>query len=228
MIWIWRLKIKMKRTMRAGKVLFLMLCLCAMGLTACGEKTQTQEGESESTVSSISVNKDGSISSRIVEDFAESYYDAGGLKSMIESAIADYKAEDSTAQITLKSCKAGDGNVNVLIEFADYKSYSGFNGENFFAGTIQAANQAGFDLNVTLQAASEKSEKTSVSKPELLGMGDSNIVILETGQTDGEGTQKIRVNCFGDILYVGDGVTTVGKKSADVAFTGGYGIIVFK
>lgn len=226
MIWIWRLKNTMKRTIRVGKFLILMLCFGMFGLTACGERTD--EDISGSTVSSITVNKDGSISSSIVEDFGESYYDVGGLKSMIESAIADYKADDSTAQVSLKTCKAADDSVNVLLEFADYKSYSGFNGENFFAGTIQSANQAGFDLNVTLQAVSEKSEQTSVSKPELLGMGDSHIVILETAADEGEGTGSVRINCFDDILYVGEGVTTVGKKSADVAFTGGYGIIVFK
>lgn len=213
--------------MRVGKALFLVLCFCMASLTACGEKAQ-EGGVSESTISSISVNKDGSISSKIVEDFGESYYDAGGLKSMIESAIADYKAEDSTAQVKLKSCEASGGNVNVLMEFADYKSYSGFNGESFFAGTIQEANFAGFDLNITLQAVSDKADKTSISKPELLGMGDSHIVILESEQADGEDVQTIRVNCFGDILYVGDGVTAVGKKSADVAFADGYGVIVFK
>lgn len=216
----------MKRTMRVGKILILMLCFCVSGLTACGEKTE--ESVSESTVSSISVNKDGSISSIIVEDFGETYYDAAGLKSMIESAITDYKAEDFTAQVTLKSCKAANDTVTVQMDFGDYKSYAGFNGENFFAGTIQGANQAGFDLNVTLQAVSDKAEKTSVSKPELLAMGDSHIVILETAEADSEANQSMRINCFDDILYVGEGVTAVGKKSADMTLTGGYGIIVFK
>lgn len=220
-------EMKMKKSMRAGKTLFLIVCFCVMGLTACGEKTQESTGE-EAAVSSISVNKDGSISSRIVEDFGESYYDAGGLKTMIESAIADYKGQDSTAQVTLKKCEASDGSVNVLMEFADYKSYAGFNGENFFAGTIQAANQAGFDLNVTLQAVSDNADLTSVSKPELLGMGDNHIVIFEAAGTDGAEAQPMRINCFDEILYAGEGVVAVGKKSADVTVSGGYGMIVFK
>lgn len=221
----------MKKTMRVWRtVLFFALCFCVTGLTACGEKTQKGDSGSseEAKVSSISVNKDGSISSRIIEDFGESYYDAGGLKSMIESAISDYKAADAAAKINLKKCKAANGSVTVEMEFGSYEDYSGFNDERFFAGTIQAANQAGFDLNITLQAVNDKADKTSVSKPELLGMGDSHIVILELPEAGEEELDPMRVNCFGDILYAGEGVTTVGKKSADVKASGGSAIIVFK
>ena len=66
----------------------------------------------------------------------------------------------------------------------------------------------------------------STVKPELLGMGDNHIVIeiIENA----EAADLIRVNCFDEILYISDGVTAVGKKSADVSLTDGYRIIVFK
>jgi hypothetical protein len=38
----------------------------------------------------------------------------------------------------------------------------------------------------------------------------------------------MRINCYGEILYVGEGVTAVGKKSADVTGSGGYGMLVFQ
>lgn len=220
----------MKKFMRVGKAVLLVLCLCMLGLTACGEKTEESIVDSaESAISTISVKKDGSISTQIVEDFGESYYDETGLKSMIETSIAEYKAEDATAQITLKSCKVAEGVANVLMEFGDYKAYAGYNGEHFFAGTIQAANMEGFDLNVTLNSVSDKSEKTSISKPELLGMGESHIIFIEAVESDEtQEAETIRVECFDEILYVGEGVTAVGKKSADVKLSSGYGIIVFK
>lgn len=216
----------MGKDFKMGKSIILILCFCMWGLAACGEKEQEVKDElvASAASSSISVNKDGSISSTIVEDFIESYYDTDSLKSMIESSIDEYKSENVTAKVTLKSCKAADGVVNVVMEFGDYQAYAGFNEENFFAGTIQAANMAGFDLNVTLKAVSDKAANTTVSKPELLGMGDSHIVIVE----DMEDVDKIRVNCFDEILYVGDGVTAVGKKSADVTLAEGCQIIVFK
>ncbi len=213
------------------KAFILMLCFCVLGLTACGEVIQQENGGSKeatdeiaSTVSSLSIEKDGSISSTIIEDFFESYYDEDGLKSMIESFIEAYRAENAAARIKLKGCKVKDGVANVRMEYGDYQAYAGYNGEDFFAGTIKDANMAGFDLNVTLQSVSDE---TTVSKPELLGMGDSHIVIFVRDESP-EQPEQLRVNCFDEILYVGDDVTPVGKKSADVSLVQGYKIIVFK
>ena len=214
--------------MRMGKTIMLMMCICVLGLTACGEKTQDVKDELavSDTRSSISVNKDGSISSTIVEDFVESYYDVEGLKSMIESSINAYKAENTEAKIKLKSCKAKDGVANVEIEFGDYQAYAGFNQEDFFVGTVKDANMAGYDLNVTLSAVAETAENETISKPELLGMGDNHVIIVEN--TEEQDAELLRVNCFGEILYVGEGVTSVGKKSVNVAYSEGSKMIVFK
>ncbi|MDE6052350.1 MAG: hypothetical protein K2G55_01010 [Lachnospiraceae bacterium] len=216
--------------MRIGKSSILILCICMLGLTACGEVVQPENkeviDELAATASSISIEKDGSISSTIVEAFSGSYYyedGEEGLKPMIESSIDEYTSENAAAQIKLKSLKVKDGVVKVLMEYGDYQAYAGFNSEDFFAGTVRDANMAGFDLNVTLKSVSDN---TQISKPELLGMGDSHIVIeiIENA----EEADQIRVNCFDEILYISDGVTTVGKKSADVSLTDGYRIIVFK
>lgn len=221
--------------MRIGKVAILkaailMICLCMMGLAACGEVVEQENKEVKdevaATVSSISIEKDGSISSTIVEAFSgDFYYEDGdeGLKPMIESSINEYTSANASAQIKLKSIKLKDGVVRVLMEYGDYQAYAGFNREDFFAGTVKDANMAGFDLNVTLKSVSDD---TQISKPELLGMGDNHIVIeiIENA----EAADLIRVNCFDEILYISDGVTAVGKKSADVSLTDGYRIIVFK
>lgn len=220
--------------MKMGKAVITMLCFFMLGLTACGEAVERENHKSSNnkeatdeiaaTVSSLSIEKNGSISSTIIEDFIESYYNEGDLKAMIESLIDDYKAEHAEAQIKLKSCKVKDGVVNVVMEYGSYQAYAGYNKENFFAGTIKDANMAGFDLNVTLKSVSDD---TTASKPELLGMGDNHIVIVgcEKGPEESE---QLRINCFGEILYVGDGVTAVGKKSADVSLSEGYKMIVFK
>ena len=217
----------MKKFMRVGETFALVLCVLMLGLTACGSKAE--ENADEAQVSSISVKKDGSISSRIIEDFAQSYYDADGLKTMIENSIAEYKAQNSEAQVALKKCEEKQGAIEVLMEFGSDRDYAGFNDEDFFVGTIQAANQAGYDLNVTLQAASDKLEKAVVSKPDLLGMGNHHIVYFEAPETDNtQEAEVIRINCFDEILYTGEGVTPVSKKSADLNLSDGYGIIVFK
>lgn len=199
-----------------------------LGLTACGDKVS--EGTNEELVTSISVNKDGSIESKIVEAFGESYYDVSDLRAMIEEAVSDYSKQAPTSEISLKGCDVSDSVVTVEMKFNDYNAYAGFNNENFFAGTIQAAYEAGYDLNMTLNAVSSKEGSATVSKQELLSMGDNHIVILEKSKLDEEGKmgETIRVNCYNEILYVGDGVSAVGKKSADISLAEGLGIVVFK
>lgn len=228
------MEIEMEKMVRAGKTAFLVLCICMLGLTACGEKSSgntsrtknSSSSTNNSSGTSISINKDGSISSKIVEDFGESYYDVSRLKTMIETSISEYKATNTSARVDLKKCDASKGVTNVQIEFGDYEAYAGFNGENFFAGTIQAANQAGFDLNITLNSVSNT--ETSVSKANLMGMGNNHIVIFDAAVVDEEKVETVRVNCFDEILYVSEGVSAVDSKSADVTLSGGYGIIVFQ
>lgn len=218
--------------MRIGKSIILIACLGVLGLTACGEVIQQDNQDSKevtdelaTTTTSVSIEKDGSITSTIVEGFGESYYDEDGLKSMIETDIDAYTSAHETAKIKLKNLKVKDSMVNVLIEYGDYQAYAGFNGENFFAGTIRDANMAGFDLNVTLRSVSDNTE---ISKSELLGMGDSHIVIQIVEGMEDTIVEQIRVNCFDEILYVSDGITASGKKSAYMELTNGYRIIVFK
>jgi hypothetical protein len=94
-------------------------------------------------------------------------------------------------------------------------------------GTITEANMAGYDLNMTLKDVSDTS--VTISKPQLLSMGDSHIIILEADKVEeGAVIETVSVNCYDEILYVGDGVTKTGKKSADMNIANGYGIIVFK
>lgn len=217
--------------MKMGKAIILVLCFCMLGLTACGEVVQPENKEVKdelaATVTSLSIEKDGGISNTIVESFSgDYYYEDGeeGLKTMIESSIDEYTSGNGDAQIKLKSFKVKDGVATVVMEYGDYQTYAGYNGEDFFAGTIRDANMAGFDLNVTLKSISDD---TTASKPELLGMGDSHIVIVGC-EKDPEQPEQLRINCFDEILYVGDGVVTVGKKSADISLSKGYKIIVFK
>ena len=87
----------MKRFLRVGNAVVIMFFCCILCCTACGEvirdEEMTESASETSTTSTISVKKDGSISSKIVEAFTESYYDVDGLKTMIESSIVEYQAD---------------------------------------------------------------------------------------------------------------------------------------
>lgn len=226
------------------KKFIAMACVLALGLCACGS-SQSKDADSSLT-STITLKKDGSIESKTVEDFGTGYSE-DGLKSLIDASIAMYQKQSESSQISLKSCeKNGQDKLIVEMTFNHSEAYAGWNNyfldymyasemgmdssniendtQGFFVGTISDAYAAGYSLETTLKAASDNSDKSSVTKADLLSMGDRHIVILESYDDD----EPVIVNCYDEILYVGDGVTTIGKKSASVNTADRYGIIVFK
>lgn len=222
----------------------VMVCILVCGLCACGN---SQSKDTDSTVTSaITLKKDGSIERRTVEDFGTDYSE-DGLKSLIDASIAMYQNLSKSSQISLKSCEKNEQDKLIVeMTFNNSEAYAGWNNyfldymyasemgmdgsgiendtQGFFAGTISEAYAAGYSLETTLNAASDNSSKASVTKADLLSMGDSHIVILECYEDD----EPVIVNCYDEILYVGDGVTVTDKKSASVNAVDGYGIIVFK
>lgn len=227
----------MKKTM-------MIICVLALGLCACGDN-QTK-GVDNQTASAITLEKDGSIESRLVEDFGEDYNE-DSLKNLIDTSITAYQKQAGDSSVNLKSCeKNNKGQLVVEMTFHDSSAYAGWNNyfldymyasemgldngsiesstEGFFAGTISDAYSAGYNLETTLSAVSNNSIKSSVTKSDLLSMGSNHIVILARY----EGDDPIDIKCYDEIMYVSDGVTATGKRSANVSTTDGYGIIVFK
>lgn len=228
----------MKKTM-------IMACALAFLLCACGDN-QTKDAAGATTTSAITLEKDGSIASKLVEDFGTDYSE-DGLKNLLDTSITEYQKLSGAAQVNLKNCeKNNKGKLVVEMTFNDSAAYAGWNNylldymyasemgmdssgienntEGFFAGTISDAYSAGYSLETTLNAVSDNSIKSSVTKSDLLGMGSNHIVILARYAGD----DPIDIKCYDEILYVGDGVTATGKRSANVSTTEGYGIIVFK
>lgn len=226
------------------KKLMMMAGVLALGLCACGDN-QTKEVDNQ-TASTITLEKDGSIESRLVENFGADYSE-DGLKNLIDTSITAYQKQAGASSVNLNSCeKNNKGQLVVEMTFNDSTAYAGWNNyfldymyasemgldnssiesstEGFFAGTISDAYSAGYNLDTTLNSVSNNSIKSSVTKSDLLGMGDNHIVILARYEDD----DPIGIKCYDEILYVGDGVTATGKRSANVSTTEGYGIIVFK
>lgn len=196
-----------------------VLAAFALSMTACGTQSASVEDD---FANSISITKDGSIKSVIVEDFAESYYSVDALKSMIEETITEYGKQASDAEITLEACELADQKIKVVLRYNNADAYSGYNSQTLFVGTVQEAYEEGYDLNMTLTGTDK--EGTQITRKELLNMGENHIVIMKNIVQEG----TLRVNCYDTILYTGDGVCLTAKKKADVVPAQGYSVIVFK
>ena len=204
----------MKRFNMAGILAVLLMCL-----TACGSGTDA----GETSKSTIKLAKNGSVENTIIESFDKEYYDLEGLNTLIGDSIEQYCEENTTAEITLTSSKIADSNVVVDMKYDSAASYMGYNSQLLFVGTIQEAYTAGYDLNLSLVGTKDETDK--IGKQELLGMGEHHIVLMEMSDSVENG---IRLECYGDILYVGDYVSVVSKKVADIEQTQGVSVVVFK
>lgn len=204
----------MKKFMMMG-----VLAAFILGMTACGTEDASVE---ENLMNSISIEKDGSIESIIVEDFTESYYSVDDLKNMIQDTITDYRKQDPDSEITLETCEMVDQKVKVVLKYNSADTYSGYNSETLFVGTVQEAYAEGYDMNMSLTGTDK--EGTKIGRQELLNMGENHIMIMENVIKDG----TLRINCYDTILYTGNGITPIAKKKADVEPTQGYSVIVFK
>ena len=204
----------MKKFMMMG-----VLAAFILGMTACGTEDASVE---ENLMNSISIEKDGSIKSIIVEDFTESYYSVEDLKNMIQDTITDYRKQDPDSEITLETCEMVDQKVKVVLKYNSADTYSGYNSETLFVGTVQEAYAEGYDMNMSLTGTDK--EGTKIGRQELLNMGENHIMIMENVIKDG----TLRVNCYDTILYTGNGITPIAKKKVDVEPTKGYSVIVFK
>lgn len=193
--------------MKKSRIIIASL-LMVLFLSACGEGGSTD-------TNTVSVDKKGVVTGTIIEDFAESYYDADELKRMVDKEIEDYNAKNGADSVTVKTYEAGDGRVRLVMDYASYKDYAGLNEKEFFAGTVRQAYDAGYEF-ADVKSADGNS---TLSKQEVLENGDYKLVILEEAQD---------VKVPGKILYMSDGVELKDNKTATVKEEGGLAYILYQ
>ena len=102
--------------------------------------------------------------------------------------------------------------------FKSSEDYSGFYRQALFSGTVKEAFGAGYDLDVTLNSVKE--EGTTISKQDILDMGDKHVAIVR---------ENINIRSYGDILYMSSDVT-LGADGKTAVVTNGESLsyIIFK
>lgn len=157
----------------------------------------------EVDTTTISVDKKGAVTETIIEDFDKEYYDVEELKQMVNQEITEYNSRFSAeGNVELDSCEtiAEGAQIKVVITYKSSTDYMEMNGRELFAGTVSDAYNAGYEF-VTMQSA----DGQSVDAAKVLELGDKYMVISE---------EAISIRAAGKILYVSEGVSIVGDKTA--------------
>lgn len=141
-----------------------------MALTACAGSGPDEE-------STVSVTKEGKISSHIVESFDKTYYDKDELQQRILQEAASYNRAVGEGAVSVEKVTVEDGFANVEMTYEKASDYADFNNRVFFIGTPEEAREAGYDLNTVL--SSVKDEYETVGMSDILAMEDVKILITD-------------------------------------------------
>lgn len=196
-----RLSFKMKTGLLLSAVMLLV--------SACGN-----DGGGETT--SITVQKDGTILSYIVENFEQDYYDGEELQQAILMEAADYNKTAGSGRINVEKVNVDSGVATVRMTYQEAGDYAGFNHMIFFVGSAENAEED-YELNVVLSGAKDTND--TVGKADILAMKDYKLLITDVQEP---------VLLDGRAEYISDNVT-VSSDRKNVQLSGdGLGYVLYK
>lgn len=147
------------------KLISLCLLALCLFLTGCSEEIPEEN--------TIAIDKKGVVTYTVVEEFGKDFYDLEELRGDIEEEIENYNRNFGSDPLTLKTLEADQGTIVMQLRFAgaeDYeKYYADYSGAALFAGTVEEAREAGYDLDGEfLGADGALTDITQLSNPEKL------------------------------------------------------------
>lgn len=194
--------------MQKGKVILLIMAVFCW-LIGCGQNKGPE-------ISSISIDKDGTIIHQIVGDFEQNYYEVNGLQALASDRVAEYCADYGKDSVTLTSVEEKDGKILIQLGYATNRDYSNFNNRELYVGTLAEAYVQGYPLEGVPFVSTD-------GKPMEFGdMEDRDskqIVIIAT-----KPSEELVVNTYGKALYINRSsagepeVSFYGKKGAHITY----------
>lgn len=196
------------------KILLPLLAVFLLG--GCGKTTVE--------VTTIAIQKDGSIVHTMIEDFGEESVDT--LQSMMTEKVAAYGSASGAGDgITVDEVEAEEGAVKVVMTYPDAEAFDGFMNMDvvavdpalrapFFYGTVEDAYMQGFDLEISLQSV--EGEGVLSGRSDILALGENKIIIYDNEMNLGA---PVQISTQEEPLYISDNVTVAGKKAVEVSET---------
>ena len=135
------------------------ILLSVIFLSGCGSYNVAK-----AKITTIVVNRSGSVVNAIVEDFSKSYYDVNELKNTVASEINDYNSAKGEDLIKLRKLAQDDNRVRVIMTFHTAEDFADFNQETFFYGTVGSAKEGGIEIPESLCDADGKTVQLSAVK----------------------------------------------------------------
>ncbi len=205
---------RIKKFLAAG-----LSALLVLSLGGCGQAAKLPE-----TVvnTSLVVDKDGRVTSYLVNTFDKDFYSLDGLKEMVQSEADAFNIAHTQATedpLTVKAVQSvGDGaTVQVVQEFTDTKAYAEYNEQDLFYGTRVEALAAGISVNLDLVNAADG---TPADQAKLEKALEKNHLLITNASA--------YIYCPYPVVYVSEGVVMGEDGYVDASQSDGVVTILMK
>lgn len=203
----------MKKQCRILTVLSVFAVLAAgCGAAKLPEKIET---------TTISIDKEGGITSYLVEEFDKEYYDVSELMQMAVEDAAAYNEEHQDYEkipVAVTDVSAMDGErVVVQHSYSGAEAYAGYNEGEFFYGTVEEALLEGYDLSALLLGVKDQ---IPLGQEKLMEKPEKTYILI----TDA----KAAIYCPRKVTHVGDGVIYQEDGSVDTTLVDGVVVVLMK
>lgn len=185
------------------------LMLGAMLLAGCSGAAKVPEDVEQT---SLVIDKEGVITSHMVDVFDKSHYDLEELREMAAQEVAAYNTANqtgTTAPVTMEQAKnLSDSKVLVTYNYDSADTYENYNGTTLFYGTITEAESAGYDFESLNQVLYSADGDESMVSSELgdSSMREKYVVIL---------TENTLVYCPYKVAYTSENAVLKEDGSVD-------------
>lgn len=160
----------------------------------------------EEKVSTITVEKDGSIKSYIVEEMNASHYNEEELKESVTEDIEFFNDKYEKKVMELNKFQYEEGIVKAEIEYSDADLYEIYNEEILFVGRVSEALANDFDEKAILYKVKDQSQQKTLAE---LEEDNYHIVIF---------SEPVNVKLPKKALYISEGLEK-GSSSKRVKIT---------
>ena len=183
--------------------------LCACMLVLCMGLFSGCSGKTDADVSTVFIEKKGTIVSVDVEKLDRDYYDANELEKHIAQHLEEYTNEhgDTVEQV---SFDVEEEMARLKMKYDSCEAYTGFNGIELYVGTIVQARAEGYDFDAEFYSVEDAEKKEQAGQEEIFSKDDNKVAIIRA---------NVNVRVPGKILYVSAQDTELEGKDT-VSITG--------
>lgn len=174
----------------------VLLLVTGMLFAGCGMGVR-------SASTSLTIDETGKVLEEIVESQGNDDFTAEELKGFIDQEISRYN-QNKEGAVKLNTCSVQNGEVKISMEYASCEDYAAFNQVTCFAGTLQEAEDAGYEVERTwLEPTGVRGDMQVIRER----FKEWKVFIV---------SEQIDVKVPDKILYASDNVEVTGRLTAVV------------